>query len=110
MLSQECDVMVEPSAEASRPTMMLVQDSSGSGPAEEAIPLDATPVQLTDSKTRVNSAEIRRDHFLTGILLFRYPALLIAQVEVGSKNGRSPSGNRPPLQINPANIPFSKVN
>jgi hypothetical protein len=36
MLSQECEVMVEPSAEANFPTMMLVQDSKASPPVAKA--------------------------------------------------------------------------
>jgi hypothetical protein len=77
MLSQECEVIVEPSAEASFPTMMLVQDSNGSWSNGRLSLSDWTPVQLTESKNRTNMPKNGKDHFLTAFSFLGKPELLI---------------------------------
>jgi hypothetical protein len=88
--------MVEPSAEASFPTMMLVQDSNN--PCSDGdVPLsDWTPVQLTESKTRISKAKSGKDHFLTGHLLSKsIISLCIFKNAPGTGRTRTPVVGQP---------------
>jgi hypothetical protein len=70
VLSQECEVIVEPSTEASFPTSMLVQDSISGMVLSLVLVVDCTAGPWTASNNNPMQAKNVKVHFFIGLLLF----------------------------------------
>jgi hypothetical protein len=69
VLSQECEVIVEPSTEASLPTRMLVQDSNVEKSASRKSRPGRSPVPSREKALKIKTAKNAKVFFFIGRLL-----------------------------------------